>query len=174
MIRRPPRSTLSSSSAASDVYKRQYFKWPKSYASGRDVCKGSVQERERPEDVPPAGSASEMLSVGPVVRKWLEDVIKPKGICPAQVASMLLCIAVMDLLLQVNTGCISPAMLADAIARHYAAHVVAYGYTLFVPKHHYACCLSHGSLHASSFWSHAGSTNESTRSPKGGPSRCAS
>ena len=28
MIRRPPRSTLSSSSAASDVYKRQIFFWP--------------------------------------------------------------------------------------------------------------------------------------------------
>ena len=43
----------------------------------------------------------------------------------------------MDLRVGVNTGCISPAMLADAMARHYAAHVVAYGYTLFVPKHHF-------------------------------------
>ena len=115
----------------------QYFKWPKAYASGRDVFKGSVQEREREKDMPSSGSASEMLSVGPVVRKWLEDVIKPNNICPAQVASLLLCIAVMDLLLKVNTGCISPAELADAMARHYAAHVVAYGYTIFVPKHHF-------------------------------------
>ena len=43
----------------------------------------------------------------------------------------------MDLLGGVNTGCISPAMLADAIARHYAAHVVAYGHTIFAPKHHF-------------------------------------
>ena len=28
-------------------------------------------------------------------------------------------------------------MLADAMARHYAAHVAAYGHTLFVPKFHY-------------------------------------
>ena len=28
-------------------------------------------------------------------------------------------------------------MLADAMAIHYAAHVIAYGYTLFIPKHHY-------------------------------------
>ena len=56
----------------------QCFQWPKAYASGRDVFKGSVQERARPTDMPPAGSASEMLSVGPVIRKWLEDVIKPK------------------------------------------------------------------------------------------------
>ena len=52
----------------------QYFKWPKAYAAGRDVCKGSVQDRARPRDMPPAGSASEMISVGPVVRKWMEDV----------------------------------------------------------------------------------------------------
>ena len=40
------------------------------------------------------------------------------------VASILLCIDVMDLLVEVNTGCISPAMLADAMAKHYAAHVI--------------------------------------------------
>ena len=53
------------------------------------------------------------------------------------VASILLFIDVMDLLVEVNTGCISPAMLADAMAKHYAAHVIAYGYTIFVPKHHF-------------------------------------
>ena len=115
----------------------QHFKWPKAYASGRDVFKASVQERSRPKDMPPTGSASEMISAGPVVRKWVEDVIKPKRICPAHVQSLLLCIAVMDLLLKVNTGCISPTMLGDAMAKHYAAHVIAYGYALFVPKHHF-------------------------------------
>ena len=115
----------------------QCFQWPKAYASGRDVFSGSVQERGRPTDMPPVGSASEMLSVGPVVRKWLVDVIQPQKICPDHVTSLLLCIAVMDMLLQANTGCISPTMLAGAIAKHYAAHVVAYGYKLFVPKHHF-------------------------------------
>src|SRR5665648_479354 len=43
MIRRPPRSTLSSSSAASDVYKRQASEtlghpWPTDVASGRAPC----------------------------------------------------------------------------------------------------------------------------------------
>ena len=93
--------------------------------------------RQKQNNVPPAGSALELLSAGPVVRKWLEDVIKLKNICPAHVASLLLCIAVMDFLVRVNTGCISPGMLTDAMARHYAAHVVAYGYALFVPKHHF-------------------------------------
>ena len=78
-----------------------------------------------------------MLSVGPVVRKWLQDVIEPRGVCPAQVAPLLLCISVMDLLVKLNTGDITPTMLADAMARHYAAHVAAYGHTLFVPRFHY-------------------------------------
>ena len=113
------------------------FMWPRAYASGRDLCKGSVQERKENKDVRPAGSASEFVSAGPVVRKWLEDVVKPTGVCPAEVASILLCIAVMDLLCECATGLVTPAMLADAMALHYAAHVAAYGYTLFVPKHHY-------------------------------------
>jgi hypothetical protein len=71
------------------------------------------------------------------VRKWVEDVVKPKGLCPAHVESLLACIDVLDLLSQVHTGHVTPKMLADALAIHYAAHVVAYGYTLFVPKHHF-------------------------------------
>ena len=49
----------------------------------------------------------------------------------------MLCIAVMDLLPQVNTGRVTPAMLADGMARHDAAHAIAYDYTIFVPKHHF-------------------------------------
>ena len=55
------------------------FKWPKAYASGRDICKGSNYERAEPNDVKPNGSASEMMSAGPVVRKWVQDVVAPTG-----------------------------------------------------------------------------------------------
>ena len=113
------------------------FKWPKAYASGRDICKGSNYERADPKDVKPNGSASEMMSAGPVVRKWVEDVVRPTRLHPAHVKSILRCIDVLDLLSQVITGRVTPAMLADAMAIHYKAHVIAYGYTLFVPKHHY-------------------------------------
>ena len=113
------------------------FEWPKAYASGKDLCKGSTYERSQPKDVKPTGSASEFMSAGPAIRKWLEDVIKPTGLCPAHVESLLRCIDVLDLLSQVHTGRVTPAMLAAALAIHYAAHVIAYGYTLFVPKHHY-------------------------------------
>ena len=115
----------------------QLFQWPKAYASGRLVCQGSVQERARPKEVHPSGSASEMISVGPVVAKWLTDVVMVAGICPAESASALLCISVMDLLTRANTGCVTPEMLADAIATHYAAHLAAYGHSIWKPKHHY-------------------------------------
>ena len=67
----------------------------------------------------------------------MEDVVKPTVVCPTQATPILLCISVTDLLAQVNTGRVTPAMLPDAMARHYAAHVIAYGYTIFVPKHHF-------------------------------------
>ena len=77
------------------------------------------------------------MSAGPAIRKWLEDVIKPKGLCPLHVESLLRCIDVLYLLSQIHTGHVTSKMLAEALAIHYAAHVIAYGYTLFVPKHHY-------------------------------------
>eukprot|EP00658_Telonema_sp_P-2_P038170 TRINITY_DN27429_c0_g1_i1.p1 TRINITY_DN27429_c0_g1~~TRINITY_DN27429_c0_g1_i1.p1 ORF type:complete len:318 (+),score=50.24 TRINITY_DN27429_c0_g1_i1:133-1086(+) len=46
MIRRPPRSTLSSSSAASDVYKRQWMKSPVDYNKLHAVSLGLVQAAE--------------------------------------------------------------------------------------------------------------------------------
>ena len=59
------------------------FMWPRAYASGRDICKGSVQERAVNKDVSPAGSASEFMSAAPAVRKWVEDVVKKKGAVPS-------------------------------------------------------------------------------------------
>ena len=79
----------------------QHFQLPKAYASGRDVCKGSVQERAASKDVHPAGSASELISVGPVFAKRLTDVVMVAGICPANVTSLFLCTSVMDLLTNV-------------------------------------------------------------------------
>ena len=43
MIRHPPRSPLSSSSAASDVYKRQVYSYPDSSEYGRMVGLSSVR-----------------------------------------------------------------------------------------------------------------------------------
>ena len=47
-------------------------------------------------------------------------------------ASLLWLIAVLGFLSQFHTGHITPVMIADATATHYAAHVAAYGYIWFV------------------------------------------
>src|SRR5664280_2963435 len=62
MIRRPPRSTLSSSSAASDVYKRQrHTPWPASYSDAaseaRDYPSKAVSTESGSELQPLAGMA---------------------------------------------------------------------------------------------------------------------
>ena len=41
------------------------FEWPKAYASGKDLCKGSTYERSQPKDVKPTGSASEIYECRP-------------------------------------------------------------------------------------------------------------
>eukprot|EP00658_Telonema_sp_P-2_P032271 TRINITY_DN23939_c0_g1_i1.p1 TRINITY_DN23939_c0_g1~~TRINITY_DN23939_c0_g1_i1.p1 ORF type:complete len:135 (-),score=51.92 TRINITY_DN23939_c0_g1_i1:159-563(-) len=51
MIRRPPRSTLSSSSAASDVYKRQAMKVPKDVKYAKEVAALNVMMDPLGEDV---------------------------------------------------------------------------------------------------------------------------
>ena len=78
-----------------------------------------------------------MIQAGPVDAKWLTDVVMAAGIYPAHVASTLLCKVAMALLTHVITGCVTPEMLADAIARHYAAHLAAYGHSVWKPKHHF-------------------------------------
>src|SRR5664280_1131790 len=56
MIRRPPRSTLSSSSAASDVYKRQFRPFPQVFISRSPVlrlsfCPGELLRGLAPGDI---------------------------------------------------------------------------------------------------------------------------
>src|SRR5678810_405572 len=50
MIRRPPRSTLDRSSAASDVYKRQDF-WRARFGGRRDVIGQSITLDEEPHTI---------------------------------------------------------------------------------------------------------------------------
>eukprot|EP00656_Telonema_subtile_P050927 TRINITY_DN6724_c0_g1_i1.p1 TRINITY_DN6724_c0_g1~~TRINITY_DN6724_c0_g1_i1.p1 ORF type:complete len:165 (+),score=54.05 TRINITY_DN6724_c0_g1_i1:74-568(+) len=58
MIRRPPRSTLSSSSAASDVYKRQVLDNSCSWVNGKQV---DIKVEQWLEVVPGAGAARELV-----------------------------------------------------------------------------------------------------------------
>ena len=66
------------------------WKWPKGYASGRNVCSAA----EGSMDYSPGGSASEMLSVVPVLEKLILDVAMPKMVCASELQSALLLIKV--------------------------------------------------------------------------------
>src|SRR5664279_5756216 len=94
MIRRPPRSTLSSSSAASDVYKRQVhngieYGMMAAYAEGFNVLRsaniGRKTDRVDAETTPlrhaanyeydlPLGDIAEVWRRGSVIASWLLDL----------------------------------------------------------------------------------------------------
>src|SRR5665648_430087 len=94
MIRRPPRSTLSSSSAASDVYKRQ---GPRFWPAGAGVLIASSGKRFHEKGVDVTTSV-----VNP-----LDDVVAARGVYAPQHDSKLLC-AVMA-----QTGLIPGRHVAD-------------------------------------------------------------
>eukprot|EP00656_Telonema_subtile_P006742 TRINITY_DN1313_c0_g1_i3.p1 TRINITY_DN1313_c0_g1~~TRINITY_DN1313_c0_g1_i3.p1 ORF type:complete len:157 (+),score=3.16 TRINITY_DN1313_c0_g1_i3:94-564(+) len=83
MIRRPPRSTLSSSSAASDVYKRQELSCPSGYSKGHTLD-GTQQFADTSGTTQHAGNKElKMLALLTLVRVgscWLLHH-KKKGNC---------------------------------------------------------------------------------------------
>ena len=86
-----------------------------------------------------SATASEFLSLAPILRRYLECVAAPRGNQPKHVASMLAALDVIDLLQACkHPGCVRPKDLYSAIALHFRAFLVAYGQNETRPKHHYA------------------------------------
>jgi hypothetical protein len=118
---------------------RQYlalFRWPKSYAPGKHVC--GIKDY-------PDGIASEMLSVLPVIRKFLVSFVLKKQGLACDIVNMVNCFLelcqVTDLLVESDTGRITGGQLETAILRHLSAHQATYGEELWKPKCHYSCHL---------------------------------
>ena len=123
------------------------WKWPKGYASGRNVCSAA----EGSMDYSPRGSASEMLSVVPVLEKFILDVAMPKMVCVSELQSALLLIKVVGFLNQTHVSSVTPRTLESAIVAHLTEHQRAYGVLLWKPKNHFVLHLPgqlarHGSL----------------------------
>jgi len=105
----------------------QSWEWPRGYASSEHL----IQEGKHLN-----GTASEQLSVVPVLRKYLVDVVSKKNVCLANVASALALTSVLDLLQHSGSGRVDG--IHEAIVDHLEKHLACYGESLWIPKSHYS------------------------------------
>jgi hypothetical protein len=113
--------------AAFDAYATEWV-WPKGYANGKSCAKKGRWN----------GTASEYLSVAPVLAKWVNDVVKQAGVCPAECDSMLELCKTVELLELGMQGYGDPDDLDTQILNHSTAQQVSYGSDLWKAKNHHA------------------------------------
>jgi len=82
--------------------------------------------------------ASEFLTIAPVLRRYLSNVVARRGQCMQYVSSMQAVLDVVDLLQAAKTGALQPVVLFQAITKHFELFKAAYGDNAVRPKHHYA------------------------------------
>ena len=87
-------------------------------------------------------SASEFLTLLPILLRYLLAVCLKRGECMPQVESMIAVLLVVELLLAVRTGAVDPDQLYTAILKHLNLFKAAYGTGPCRPKHHYVIHLS--------------------------------
>ena len=102
-------------------------------------------------------TASELLSLSPVLANYFANVALGQGMCLEHVRSILAAFAVIECLVAVRRGTVTPEALMVAIRSHLELYQLAYGADLVRPKHHYALHLPRmlqrfGTLH--SCWTH--------------------
>ena len=86
-----------------------------------------------------ACTASEFLTLAPIIKRFLERVVKPQGIKLAHVESMIAVLEVLELLQACKVeGLVSKADLRRAIENHLVKFKAAYGGDAMKPKHHYS------------------------------------
>eukprot|EP00959_Pyramimonas_sp_CCMP1952_P468222 9492860-Pyramimonas_sp.AAC.1 len=108
----------------------QLWRWPNAYAHARQVFRKHA-------DHSPAGSASEYLSLCPVLAQYVRGVVMKKGVLGKESASFLALAHVMELLQMANSGDVQADELARAIHAHLVLHQAAYGFKLWKAKEHY-------------------------------------
>ena len=72
-------------------------------------------------------SASELLTIAPVLNLFFATIVAAQGYCTACVTSLCACLDVVELLQAMKNVTVSPALLRDAVARHAASRRAAYG-----------------------------------------------
>ena len=85
-----------------------------------------------------ACTASEFLTLAPMLARYVDAVLKPRGECQLQIASFRAVLWVVELLHNVRRGCVGIETLRAAIKSHFMSFVAAYGVEEARPKHHYS------------------------------------
>ena len=83
-------------------------------------------------------TGSEFLTLAPVLKRYLQKVVRPRGQFTAHVDSMLAVLRVLELTQAVKTGTVNWKDLDKAIVTHLELYKSCYGANKFRPKHHYA------------------------------------
>ena len=82
-------------------------------------------------------TASEFLTVAPVLARYFQYVGLPRGEQLPCIKSMLAALWVVELLQAVKRGFVTPVLLRAAIETHFGCFLAAYGEDMVRPKHHY-------------------------------------
>ena len=72
-------------------------------------------------------SASELLTVAPVLNLCFATIVAAQGYCTACVTSLCACLDVVELLVTMKNATVPPALLRDAVTRHVTSRRAAYG-----------------------------------------------
>ena len=83
------------------------------------------------------GTASEFLTIVPVLWRYLTNVVMKRGILLPLVMSMIAVLDVVIMLQGVKCCCVDPANLKRAIKKHIDLYIAAYGKSSIRPKYHY-------------------------------------
>lgn len=89
-----------------------------------------------------SSSGSEFITLVPVMHRYFEKVVLPRGEQVDRVKSVLAVLEVIMLLISLKTGTVSADELEAAIKKHLILFKAVYGDAMVRPKHHYSTHLS--------------------------------
>jgi hypothetical protein len=134
---------LKISYATLHTYLGQY-KWPARTSGTASAASCCSAKRTKTKTQAAGGytkfkcTASEGLSFYPVFAFWLMTVVLGTGYERDAVMSFLALADILDILVAIPTGRVTPAMLRVALRRHLDLYVAVYGAAEVLPKHHFA------------------------------------
>ena len=113
------------------------FRWPGNQAPAKKLFDAdAIKKHEKSRTF--TCTASELLSLVPVLAYYFVAVALEQGVCPAHVRSLIALLDAVELVAAVRTGVVSPDQLKEVNSRHLELFKAAYGEDNVVPKHHFA------------------------------------